>query len=245
MKPLKTDEDLKALVQATSENELKMDIYCEHSGYNVLEMLKNDNLVNQEDEQDFSDNENQDTLDDVKDLVDFQTEDDSDVVIPKITTDDPWLNKLVGLGKFIGHMDDPIPPLNGRFMVEIDDPEEDEIDTQCKVKKGVQYPAFDPETTWNHCKPVLGMRFESPAQLKQCLANYGVTNGYQLWFMQNDIHKLLVFCGRDVSEGRCAGKRGKKDKENANDSTKGQGSKVCKGNVKGLNSVHCLIMKEV
>ena len=57
------------------------------------------------------------------------------------------------------------------------------------------------------------MRFESPAQLKQCLANYGVTNGYQLWFMQNDIHKLLVFCGRDVSEGRCAGKRGKKTRK--------------------------------
>lgn len=163
LKPLKTDEDLEALVQAASENELKMDIYCEHSGYNVLEMLKNDNLVNQEDDQDFSDNENQDTLDDVKDLVDFQTEDESNVVIPKISTDDPWLNKLVGLGKFIGHMDDPIPPLNGRFMVEIDDPEEDDIDSQYKVKKGVQYPAFDPETPWDKCKPLLGMRFESPA----------------------------------------------------------------------------------
>ncbi|PWA58269.1 hypothetical protein CTI12_AA401760 [Artemisia annua] len=229
LKPLKTDEDLEAFKKAAQENNSKIDIYCEHSGYNVLEMLKNDNLVNEEDEQDFSDNENQDTLDDVKDLVDFQTEDDSDVVIPKITTNDPWLNKLVGLGKFIGHMDDPIPPLNGRFMVEIDDPEEDEIDTQYKVKKGVQYPAFDPETPWNSCKPILGLRFESPAQLKQCLANYGVTHGYQLWYLQNDSHKLLVLCARDVSEGRCAGKRGKKDNESATCSTKGQGSKDCKG----------------
>lgn len=142
LKPLKTYEDLEAIEKAAQENDLKMDIYCEHSGYNVLEMLKNDNLVNQEDEQDFSDNENQDTLDDVKDLVYFQTEDDSDVVIPKISTNDPWLNKLVGLCKFIGHMDDPIPPLNGRFMVEITDPEEYDIDTQDKVKKRCSIPYF-------------------------------------------------------------------------------------------------------
>ncbi|PWA67736.1 hypothetical protein CTI12_AA315800 [Artemisia annua] len=186
--------------------------------------------MNIEDDQDLSDNENQDTLDDVKDLVDFQIEDESNVVIPKISSDDSWFNKPVGLGKFIGHIDDLIPPLNGRFMLEINDPEEDDIDSLYKVKKkGLQYPAFDPETPWNQCQPILGMRFESPTQLKQCLANYGVTNGYQLWFMQNEIHKLLVLCGRDVSKGRCAGKRGKKDNENANNSSKGQGSKESKG----------------
>lgn len=43
------------------------------------------------------------------------------------------------------------------------------------------------------------MRFESPTQLKQCLANYGVAGGYQLWYMQNDSHKLLVYCGRDAN----------------------------------------------
>ncbi|GJR97996.1 hypothetical protein Tco_0270170 [Tanacetum coccineum] len=32
------------------------------------------------------------------------------------------------------------------------------------------------------------------------LANYGVANGYQLWFMQNDYSKLLVYCGRDVGD---------------------------------------------
>ncbi|GKA01418.1 hypothetical protein Tco_0674083 [Tanacetum coccineum] len=43
----------------------------------------------------------------------FQTEDDSNVEMQKISTDDLWLNKLVGKGKFIGHMDDPIPNQNG------------------------------------------------------------------------------------------------------------------------------------
>ncbi|GJW23276.1 calcium/proton exchanger [Tanacetum coccineum] len=69
-------------------------------------------------------------------VADFQTEDDSSVEIPKISSDDPWLNKLVG-------------------------------------------------------------------------------------------RKLsMVLCGRNVSEGRCAGKRGKKDC----DSTEGQSSKVKKKN---------------
>nr|GEU96719.1 hypothetical protein [Tanacetum cinerariifolium] len=64
-----------------------------------------------------------------------------------------------------------------------------------------------------HCKPVLGMRLESPQLLKRMLANYGVHNGYQLWYMHNDPNKLLAFCGRDVSEGKCAGLKGKKPKE--------------------------------
>lgn len=38
-----------------------------------------------------------------------------------------------------------------------------------------------------------------------------------------------MLCGRHVSEGRCAGKRGKKDNETATCSSKGQGSKDCKG----------------
>ncbi|GJY92434.1 hypothetical protein Tco_0508216 [Tanacetum coccineum] len=134
-----------------------------------LKQLKTDEdlkeFVKSVDDPPFSDTESQDSLGDVKE------------------------------GKFIGHMDDPIPNLNGRFMIEIDDLKQEVIDS---------------------------IRFDTPTQLKQCLANYGVVHGYQLWYMQNDIHKLQVLCGRNVSEGRCAGKRGKKDC----DSTEGQSSKV-------------------
>nr|GEX14565.1 hypothetical protein CTI12_AA176900 [Tanacetum cinerariifolium] len=39
---------------------------------------------------------------------------------------------------------------------------------------------------------------------KQALANYGVENGYQLWYARNDLRSLLVYCGRSVECGRCA-----------------------------------------
>ncbi|PWA61795.1 hypothetical protein CTI12_AA372510 [Artemisia annua] len=73
---------------------------------------------------------------------------------------------------------------------------------------------FNPDTPWDECKPFLGMRFENPLQLKHCLANYGVKHGNQLWYMQHDMYKL-VYCGRDVSQGKCAGKRGKKPNPDA------------------------------
>ncbi|GJS16432.1 hypothetical protein Tco_0410904 [Tanacetum coccineum] len=60
--------------------------------------------------------------------------------------------------------------------------------------------------------PILGMRFDHPEQLKLALANYGVAGGYQLWFKKNDWRELLVYCGRDVSTGRCAGYFSKKVK---------------------------------
>ncbi|GKD46895.1 hypothetical protein Tco_1271540 [Tanacetum coccineum] len=42
------------------------------------------------------------------------------------------------------------------------------------------------------------------------LANYGVVHGYQLWYMKNDWRQVLVYCGRNIVEGRCAGKKGNK-----------------------------------
>ncbi|GKF57041.1 hypothetical protein Tco_0170578, partial [Tanacetum coccineum] len=44
------------------------------------------------------------------------------------------------------------------------------------------------------------------------LANYGVAGRYQLWFKKNDWRELLLYCGRDVSTGRCAGYFSKKVK---------------------------------
>nr|GFC89809.1 hypothetical protein [Tanacetum cinerariifolium] len=69
---------------------------------------------------DESSDEPFDKLEDVKDLDDFQNKGEDMVDTPKLITDDPWLNKLVGKGNFIGHMDDLTPNLNGRFNVEND-----------------------------------------------------------------------------------------------------------------------------
>ncbi|GJV36620.1 calcium/proton exchanger [Tanacetum coccineum] len=87
----------------------------------------------------------------------------------------------------------------------IDDPDAASIDPLFKVKRGVSYPKHDPTIPWNEMQPVLGMRYEHPEQLKLALANYGVANGYQLWYMRNDWRCMLVYCGRNVEAGRCVG----------------------------------------
>nr|GEW80240.1 hypothetical protein [Tanacetum cinerariifolium] len=147
-------------------------------------------------------------------IKDFQTKGEENADIPKLLIDDPWLNKLVGKGRFVGEIKVPIPGLKGRFFVEQNDPDDNFVEPKYKVKKDFRYPCFDPDTLWNECKTVLGLKFKSPSQLKQCLANYGVTHGYKLWYMQNDTYKLLVKYERDVSAGKYAGKRGKKTSSN-------------------------------
>ncbi|GKC61046.1 hypothetical protein Tco_1088644, partial [Tanacetum coccineum] len=59
-------------------------------------------------------------------------------------------------------------------------------------------------------EPILSMRYETPQQLKMALANYGVAYGYQLWYMKNDWRQVLVYCSRNIVEGRCASKKGNK-----------------------------------
>nr|GEV00017.1 uncharacterized protein [Tanacetum cinerariifolium] len=206
LRPVCNDELLNDFVQALFENDCHLDMYTEHQGYDVLEMINDDRHCEDKSDSDFKDVEKGDNLDDVKDIVDFQTEGEENVDIPKLSIDNPWLNKLVGKGRFVGEMKDPIPGLKGRFFVEQNDPDENFVEPKYKVQRDFQYPCFDPDTPWNECKRVLGMKFESPSQLKQCLANYGVTHGYQLWYMQNDTYKLLVKCGRDVSAGKYTGK---------------------------------------
>ncbi|GKB77268.1 hypothetical protein Tco_0944163, partial [Tanacetum coccineum] len=89
------------------------------------------------------------------------------------------------------------------------DSDDEGVDTRYKVVHDVLYPEFDPSLPWNEMKPILGLRFEHPEQLKECLTNYGVANGYQLWYKRNDNQNLMVLCGRDIAEGRCGGKKGK------------------------------------
>nr|GFA11763.1 hypothetical protein [Tanacetum cinerariifolium] len=161
-----------------------------------------------------SDVETNHPLSDVAHVIElYEHEDEGNVNIPRMTTDDPWLNKLV--------------------------------ESKFKAKKNVSYPSFNPDTPWNECKPMLGMRFESPQQLKHMLANYGVQHGYQLWYMQNDHNKLLVFCGRDVSEDKCVGLKGRKPKtvDNEECESSKQGSKNDDGR-KVVNEILSKAVKE-
>nr|GEW51481.1 zinc finger, PMZ-type [Tanacetum cinerariifolium] len=125
----------------------------------------------------------------LNDVVDFEVEGEVYVVIPKNITDDPWLNKLVGKGNFIGHTDDPIANLGGRFIHEENKPEDDIVDSKFKSKKNILYPLFDLTTPWDQCNLVLGIKFENLLQLKNI----------------------------DVAEGKCAAFKGKKPKDKNHD----------------------------
>ncbi|GJR01178.1 hypothetical protein Tco_0524162 [Tanacetum coccineum] len=224
LKLLKTDEDTGFFVKALYENGSIIDLYCEHNGYDVMEMIQNEKTPKEQAvKTPFKADANDDApstyenLEDLKDIVDFEVEGEENVVIPENTTDDPWHNKLVRKGNFIGHIDDPTANLGGRFIHEENDPEDSIVDPKCKFKKNILYPLFDHTTPWDQCTPVLGMKFENPLQLKNMLANYKVANGYQLWFMHNDYSKLLVNCGKDVDEGNCAAFKGNKPKDKNHD----------------------------
>nr|GEZ39519.1 hypothetical protein [Tanacetum cinerariifolium] len=113
LKPLKRYEDVGLFVKALYENGLKIDLYCEHNGYHVMEMIQFDITTKvQTVKTPFEHLSNDDApsthenLEDLKDIIDFEVEGEENVVIPKITTDDPWLNKLVRIDNFIGHTDD-------------------------------------------------------------------------------------------------------------------------------------------
>ena len=71
---------------------------------------------------------------------------------------------------------------------------------------------FNDKLNWKEQEPVLGMRFESPKQLKHMLCNYVVANGYQLCFVKNDTRRLLVKCCGGICTFRLWGSWMSKDK---------------------------------
>nr|GEW14589.1 60S ribosomal protein L34 [Tanacetum cinerariifolium] len=138
---------------------------------------------------------------------DFVGEDD--VVIPNRSINDPFLNKLCN-GSYINDFSDK-PDVGESSQpcgkeLEIDSDDED-VGKQFKLVDRVIYPGFDPKLPWNEMKPTLDLRFEHPEQLKDCLTNYGVANGYQLWYRRNDYRSLFILCGRDLAEGRSGSKK--------------------------------------
>ncbi|GJZ39851.1 splicing factor [Tanacetum coccineum] len=124
---------------------------------------------------------------------------EEDVEISKTILNDTFLNKLLD-GKFISDKDFGAKldtKSNSLRKAKVEDTSVDDI---FKVKEGLP---------WNEMEPLLGMKFEHPDQLKDCLINYGVTNGYQLWYRRNDYRNISILCGKNMKEGRCASQKGK------------------------------------
>ncbi|GJR95747.1 zinc finger, PMZ-type containing protein [Tanacetum coccineum] len=81
LKPLKTDEDVGLFVKALYENDSIIDLYCEHNGYDIMEMIQDQIAPKDQsvkppfkcnaDDYAHSTHEN---LEDLKDIVDFEVE---------------------------------------------------------------------------------------------------------------------------------------------------------------------------
>nr|XP_043630529.1 uncharacterized protein LOC122601860 [Erigeron canadensis] len=63
-------------------------------------------------------------------------------------------------------------------------------------------PRHNPKVHWKVMKPVLLERYESPKQLKQCLTNYALANGYHI-LMSIVTIRILAVCGKkDEATGK-------------------------------------------
>ncbi|KAI3509487.1 hypothetical protein L1887_24793 [Cichorium endivia] len=65
------------------------------------------------------------------------------------------------------------------------------------------YRVHDPNIRWDKMEPKLGDIFESPAQLKFCVANYAVAHGYQIYFKKCDSVRIVAKCGKRNEENLC------------------------------------------
>ncbi|GJR93509.1 hypothetical protein Tco_0265683 [Tanacetum coccineum] len=114
--------------------------------------------------------------------VDFQTDGDESVVIKSISTHDPFLAKLCSARiMFRGTAE------HQQTEAPLADPDDHQIHAVNKVQSDVLYPAFDPDIPWDKMEPTLGMRYETPYQLKLALANYGVAYGNKDRVMKNKV----------------------------------------------------------
>ncbi|GJW56644.1 hypothetical protein Tco_0103375 [Tanacetum coccineum] len=189
IREIKSDQDIVDLLKVGYDNGFQIDMYVDHFGYDIMEMVeydKNEELrkTKIKAELDSSDDDYHYSDDDLEDIenVDFHTKGDDSVVIKNITTQEPFLTKLCSARVlFKDHVEFGVNEETPQV-----DPYDNQIDPVYKVKKGVVYPAFDPDIPWDKMEPILGMRFETPHQLKMALANYGVAYGYQLWLFIGD-----------------------------------------------------------
>ncbi|KAL4558095.1 hypothetical protein LXL04_036291 [Taraxacum kok-saghyz] len=68
---------------------------------------------------------------------------------------------------------------------------------------GMEYPIHNPSVKWNKMKPIVGERYESPQQLKQCLLNYAIRSAYSIKFAKCDSVRLHALCGSRDKKVKC------------------------------------------
>ncbi|KAL4581246.1 hypothetical protein LXL04_017456 [Taraxacum kok-saghyz] len=78
-----------------------------------------------------------------------------------------------------------------------------EVDVEDEQEADLQYGIHDPKTSWKHVKPHLGERYANIEELRFCLTNYAVANGYPLTVTKSSRERLQVKCGTDKKGIRC------------------------------------------
>ncbi|KAJ9538843.1 hypothetical protein OSB04_031576 [Centaurea solstitialis] len=58
------------------------------------------------------------------------------------------------------------------------------------------FPIHDPRTHWKLKKPMVGERYESAKQFKECVTYYALANGYSIWFERSSSKKMIAKCGQ-------------------------------------------------
>ncbi|CAI9266035.1 unnamed protein product [Lactuca saligna] len=162
----------------SDEAGLRMNVYIDHENEPVLDWANDEGHYFDED------------LDDDKDSQlseDIPYEHEADDYIPSLdkTIGDEFLHRVSGMCKDIN-----------------DEAETDEVETKNGDDKPV-YPIHNENQKWDKMVPILGMRFSNPMELKNCLTNYAVKNGYNLYFEKNDSQRLLVRCCKENKNPSC------------------------------------------
>ncbi|KAJ9539891.1 hypothetical protein OSB04_026397 [Centaurea solstitialis] len=131
--------------------------------------------------------------DEVSNSISSDHEDNHIMIEQGIKLNDPFLSLLCYDNIDGGDVEEDVNSAKDWSVNNIDD---DSDGVEEFIERDVVYPNYDPSINWKLTKPVLGMKIESPAQLKESMIDYGVANGYQLEFPINDHMILLVRCGK-------------------------------------------------
>jgi hypothetical protein len=119
----------------------------------------------------------------------------SDIFLNVLVTDENLRNSTLG-DETHNQMYHP-----AEFQSDEDEPDAEADVTESTVKK--KFRIHDPTVRWDKMDPKLGDLFESPSQLKICLTNYAVANGYAIYFEKCDSQRIVARCGKKKEPGKC------------------------------------------
>ncbi|KAJ9545174.1 hypothetical protein OSB04_024881 [Centaurea solstitialis] len=195
LRVIKCDVDIYRFLDHGVASGGRIVLYIDHYNEDLTDVIGEDNLtdlvndVNVATNDDGSENsdhiyQSQKEEDEVSNLISSDHE-DNDVGTLNKTIHDPFLTLLCY------DSDDMEEDVNFVDDWDANKYDDDSDGVEQKVEPYVIYPSYDPTINWKLTKPVVGMKFESPSQLKESLIDYGVSNGYQLEFPVNDYKKLM------------------------------------------------------